>query len=53
MKSLAWVQKIKLEVSACDGSWFKSSPVAYARTASIGLMQCEFSGGENVGTGVL
>jgi len=38
MKSLAWVQKIKLEVSACDGSWFKLSAVAYAQTALIELM---------------
>lgn len=53
MKSLAWVQKSELAVSDCNGSWFKLSPVAYAQTASIELTYCEFSGGENAGTGVL
>lgn len=53
MKSLAWVQKMKLEGSACAGSWFKFSPVARAPTACVELMSWEFQGRENVGTGVL
>lgn len=42
MKSLARGQKMKLEVSACAGSWFKASPVACARAASMELMSWEF-----------
>lgn len=38
MKSLTWVQKVKLEVSVCDDSWFKLSPVAYAQAAWLELM---------------
>lgn len=38
MKSLAWVQKVKLEVSVCDDSWFNFSPVAYAQAAWPELM---------------
>lgn len=42
MKSLAWLQKMKLEGSACAGSGFKSAAAAPAQTASMELMSWEF-----------